>query len=158
MNLAILRAVPARRQVPKREPPLAPTACQTTSMSGFELEFARTRQCSARGYPFRSGGTRANIGGSVWEGLLQNPQLTAPEVAQIPKTARRPTALVGVIVANAAWLSSGEVRRALLGNPRVAGPHFDRVLPLCQRSSSASGTMSAYRGQVRAAAKRLLGD
>lgn len=99
------------------------------------------------------------FGGSVWEGLLQNPQLTAPEVAHIAKNGTLSTPLVGVIVANAAWLSSGEVRRALLGNPRVAGPHLDRVLrALSKVELKQVAQMSAYRGQVRAAAKRLLGD
>ena len=98
-------------------------------------------------------------GGSVWEAMLQNPQITVPEVARIAKNGMLPVPLVGVIVANAAWLSSGEVRRALLGNPRASGVHVDRVLKAMPRSELKQLAQSCpYRGQVRMAVKRLLGD
>jgi hypothetical protein len=98
------------------------------------------------------------FGGSVWEALLQNPQLTAPEVARIAKNGALPVPLVNVIVNNAAWLVSGEVRRALLGNPRVSGQHLDRVLRALPKSELKQVTqMSAYRSEVRAAAQRLCG-
>jgi hypothetical protein len=96
-------------------------------------------------------------GASVWEGLLQNPMLTVPEVAQIAKKGALPQPLVATIVANNAWLASGEVRRALLGNPRVAGVHLDRVLRATPRPELKQiAAMSPYRSQVRSAAKRLL--
>lgn len=96
-------------------------------------------------------------GGSVWEGLLQNPMLTVPEVAQIAKKGALPQPLVAAIVANNAWLASGEVRRALLSNPRVAGTQLDRVLRATPRPElKMIAAMSPYRSQVRAAAKRML--
>lgn len=99
------------------------------------------------------------FGSSVWEPLLQNPQLTAPEVAHVAKNGTLPVPLVAVIVANGAWLASGEVRRALLSNPRVAGPHLDRVLKATPRNELKQlAASSPYRQQVRAAAKKMLGE
>jgi hypothetical protein len=98
------------------------------------------------------------FGGSAWEALLQNPQLTAPEVARIAKNGSLPIPLVGVIVGNASWLGSGEVRRALLGNPRVSGLNLDRVLRATPKAElKLVAQMSAYRSEVRAAAQKLCG-
>ncbi len=99
------------------------------------------------------------FGGSVWEGLLQNSSLTVPEVAQIAKKGTLPQPLVAVIVANGGWLASGEVRRALLGNPRVNGAQLDRVLRATPKPELKQiAQMSPYRSQVRMAAKKLLGE
>jgi hypothetical protein len=98
-------------------------------------------------------------GSSVWEALLQNPQLSVPEVAHIAKNGTLPVPLVAIIVANNAWLASGEVRRALLGNPRVGGAHLDRVLRTMPRLELKQlAQTSPYRAQVRAAAKKLIGE
>jgi hypothetical protein len=97
-----------------------------------------------------------SFGSSVWEGLLQNPMLTIPEVAQIAKKGALPQALVATIVANAGWLASGEVRRALLGNPRVSGAQLDRVLRATPKAELKQiAQMSPYRSQVRTAAKKM---
>lgn len=99
------------------------------------------------------------FGGSVWEALLQNPQLTAPEVAHIAKNGTLPVPLVGTIVGNASWLKSPEVRRALLTNPRVNGPHLERVLKAMPRFELKQlSQASSCRQQIRAAAKKLLGE
>jgi hypothetical protein len=96
------------------------------------------------------------FGGSVWEALLQNPQLTAPEVARMAKNGSLPIPLVGVIVSNGGWLASGEVRRALLSNPRVSGLNLDRVLRATPRVELKQvAQMTAYRSEVRAAAQKL---
>jgi hypothetical protein len=96
------------------------------------------------------------FGGSVWEALLQNPQLTAPEVARMAKNGSLPIPLVGVIVGNSGWLGSGEVRRALLSNPRVSGLNLDRVLRATPRVELKQvAQMTAYRSEVRAAAQKL---
>jgi hypothetical protein len=98
------------------------------------------------------------FGSSVWEGLLRNPQLTIPEVAQIAKKGALPIPLVSIIVANNGWLACGEVRRALLGNPRVSGIHLDRVLQATPRVELKQiAKMSPYRSLVRAAAKKMVG-
>jgi hypothetical protein len=96
------------------------------------------------------------FGGSVWESLLQNPQLTAPEVARIAKNGSLPIPLVSIIVGNGGWLGSGEVRRALLSNPRVSGLNLDRVLRATPRVELKQvAQMTAYRSEVRAAAQKL---
>ncbi len=99
------------------------------------------------------------FGSSVWEGLLQNPALTVPEVAQIAKKGTLPQALVAIIVANNGWLASGEVRRALLSNPRVNGAQLDRVLRATPKPELKQiAQASPYRSQVRAAAKKLIDE
>ncbi len=98
------------------------------------------------------------FGGSVWESLLQNPQLTPPEVAKIAKNGTVPVPLVAIIVANAGWLAKPEIQRALLTNPRVSGAHLDRVLHAMPRGDLLrAAENSAYRAQVRSAAKKLVG-
>jgi Tfp pilus assembly protein PilZ len=96
-------------------------------------------------------------GASVWEALLQNPQLTPPEVIRIAKNGNLPRPLVGTIVSNAAWVAKPEVQRALLGNPRVGGTHLDRVLrAMSQADLARVAQQTNYRMPVRAAAKKLL--
>jgi hypothetical protein len=97
------------------------------------------------------------FGASVWEFLLQNPQLSPVEVARICKNGGLPTPLLSVIVGNGGWLSVGEVQRALLGNPRVRGPNLDRVLrALSRKDLQRVAQQTSYSGPVRAAAQRLL--
>jgi hypothetical protein len=97
------------------------------------------------------------FGSAVWEGLLQNPNLTPPEVMRIAKNGNLSQPLVAMIVSNAAWLAKPEVQRALLSNPRVAGMHLDRVLrAMSQTELARVAQQSSYRMQVRLAAKRLL--
>jgi hypothetical protein len=97
------------------------------------------------------------FGSAVWEGLLQNPNLTPPEVMRIAKNGSLSQPLVGAIVSNGAWLAKPEVQRALLSNPRVAGMHLDRVLrAMSQTDLARVAQQSSYRIPVRLAAKRLL--
>jgi Tfp pilus assembly protein PilZ len=97
------------------------------------------------------------FGGSVWEALLQNPQLTTREVARFAKSGSLPTNLVSLIVANRAWLADSAVQQALLANPRVGGAHLDRILRgLPQTEIVRISTHTSYRLQVRTAAKRLI--
>jgi hypothetical protein len=98
------------------------------------------------------------FGSSVWEGLLQNPTLTPPEIARIAKMGTLPKPLVNVIVNHAAWIAVPEVQRALLSNPRCGGPDLERVLRTMKPSELARvAQQSSYRGEVRSAAQRLLG-
>ena len=99
------------------------------------------------------------FGSSVWESLLQNTGLTIPEVAAIARKGTLPQPLVAAIVANGSWLASGEVRRALMSNPRVSGAHLDRVLKATPKNELKQiAQMSPYRSQVRAAAKKLANE
>lgn len=99
------------------------------------------------------------FGSSIWEGLLQNPQLTAPEVAHIAKNGTIPIPLVAAITGHKSWLSSGEVRRALLSNPRTTGIQLERVLTAMSRTELRQILQaSPYRAQVKTLAKKLLGE
>jgi hypothetical protein len=97
------------------------------------------------------------FGGSVWEGLLHNPQLTPREVLRMAKSAALPINLVNLIVANKAWLADAAIQGALLSNPRVSGAHLDRVLrALPQTELVRLSEQTSLRMQVRQAAKRLI--
>jgi hypothetical protein len=96
-------------------------------------------------------------GKNVWESLLRNPRLTAPEVARIARMAVLPRSLIEIILSNGAWLQIGEVRRALLGNPRLAIDQILRVLRLLSSHElKIVSVQASYPFQVREAAKRLL--
>jgi hypothetical protein len=96
-------------------------------------------------------------GKTVWEPLLRNSRLTAPEVARIARMATLPRPLIEIILGNGAWLQIGEVRRALLGNPRLAPDQILRVLRLLPRHELRLAVVqSTYPYPVRDAAKRLL--
>ena len=66
-------------------------------------------------------------GPNVWETLLRNPRLTIPEVARIGRKGTLPRPLVESIAANASWLATGEVQRALLSNPRSSQAEIGRA-------------------------------
>jgi len=121
------------------------------------LSFSERHKVARHGLLTERVALERTFGGSVWEGLLQNSSLTVPEVAQIAKKGTLPQPLVATIVANGGWLASGEVRRALLGNPRVSGPQLDRVLRATPKAELKQiAQMSPYRSQVRMAAKKLV--
>jgi hypothetical protein len=96
-------------------------------------------------------------GGSVWEGLLQNPAITTREVCRMARSGNLPTNLVNLMVSNAGWLADPGIRNALLQNPRVSGLHLERVLrSLSQNDLAHVSENSAVRMQVRQAANRLI--
>lgn len=122
-----------------------------------QLSFTERQKVARHGLLTERVALERTFGGSVWEGLLQNSSLTVPEVAQIAKKGTLPQPLVATIVANGGWLASGEVRRALLSNPRVSGPQLDRVLRATPKAELKQiAQMSPYRSQVRMAAKKLV--
>jgi hypothetical protein len=96
-------------------------------------------------------------GSSVWEGLLHNPMVTAREVCRMARSGSLPSSLVNLIVANKAWVADGAVQKALLENPRVSGPHIERVLrALSQTELARVAEANSVRMQVRVAAKKLI--
>jgi hypothetical protein len=96
-------------------------------------------------------------GKTVWEVLLRNPRLTVPEVARMAKLGTLPRTLLEVIVANASWLQNGQVRRALLSNPRLSQEMVQKVLSLLPRDElKLVPQASAYPPTVRAAAKAMV--
>jgi hypothetical protein len=97
------------------------------------------------------------FGSSVWEALLHNPQVTPREVLRMAKSTSLPTHLVALLVANRAWAADAAINQALLENPRVSGPHLDRLLrALPQAELIRVAEQSKLRLQVRQGAKRLI--
>ena len=98
-------------------------------------------------------------GKNVWEPLLRNPRLTAPEVARIARMGLLPRTLLEVIVGNGTWLQVPEVRRALLANPKLSPEQIMRVLRhVPKHELKLAAVQTAYPHAVRDAAKRLLRD
>lgn len=98
-------------------------------------------------------------GKSVWEALLRNPRITSPEVARIARMGALPKPLLEIIVGNSAWLQVPEVRRALLGNPRLAPEMISRVLRLLPKHElKVVPAQLAYPASVRDVARRMLKD
>ena len=98
-----------------------------------------------------------HFGSLVWEGLLQNPDLTAPEVARIAQHATLPRPLLEAIVRNDTWLAKPEVRHALLANQAVDAEVLERVVQALPAGECAQVAQSrAFRQKVRLAAKRRL--
>jgi hypothetical protein len=96
-------------------------------------------------------------GGGVWEWLLQNPQLTASEVAQMAKNPGLPGTLVATITQNSGWMGKAEVQRALLQNPRVTGAQLERVLRSLPKSELARlPQQTNLRAPVKNLAKKIL--
>jgi hypothetical protein len=96
-------------------------------------------------------------GKTVWEPLLRNPRITGPEVARIARMGALPRPMIELICGNGTWLQIPEIRRALLGNPRLGTDQILRVLRLLPRHELALATKTtAYPLPVRDAAKRLL--
>jgi hypothetical protein len=96
-------------------------------------------------------------GKNVWETLLRNPRLTAPEVSRIARYGSLPRILLEIILANNAWLQVPEVRRALLSNPRLGNDQIMKVLRLTPKHElKLAAVQTAYPHAVRNAAKMLL--
>lgn len=96
-------------------------------------------------------------GKSVWEALLRNPRLTAPEVARIARMGQLPRPLMEIIVGNGAWVQIPEVRRALLANPRLGVDQILRLLRLLPKHElKLAAIQTAYPHAVRDQARRLI--
>jgi hypothetical protein len=99
------------------------------------------------------------LGRSSWEPLLENPNLTPPEVAVIARKAAIPSVLLDRIVNQRRWLEVPAVRRALLANPKLQGGAITRVLRATPpHELRLVPKQTAYPAPVRAAARRLLGS
>lgn len=147
-----LRSFAARTAQTERKPSnvfervrkLKPHEAQQLARTGAQAERVAVERC---------------FGGSVWEGLLQNPQLTGPEVASIAKKGGLPRPILATIVANGAWIALGEVQRALLTNPRLESNAITRILRAMTRPDLIKvGQQARYPAKVRSEAKKLLGS
>ena len=93
----------------------------------------------------------------MWEALLRNPALTAPEVARIARMGSLPRPLLEIIIGNGGWLQVPEVRRALLSNPRLGNDHIMKLLRMMTKQELKLATMqTAYSMAVRGQAKTML--
>jgi Tfp pilus assembly protein PilZ len=97
-------------------------------------------------------------GKTVWEAILRNPRVSLPEVARIARMGTLPRPQLELIAGNAAWLTSGQVRRALLQNHRLPRDVVDKVLRATPKHElKLIPKQTAYPHAVRDAARRLLG-
>jgi len=95
-------------------------------------------------------------GKSVWEPLLRNSRITVPEVTRIARMGTLPRTLIEVIVGNGTWVQIPEVRRALLGNPRLGTDQILRVLRMMPKPElKIASSTAVYPHAVRDAAKRM---
>ena len=96
-------------------------------------------------------------GKAVWETLLRNRNLTAPEIARLARMGTMPRPLLELIVGNPAWLQVPEVRRALLSNSRLSTDMTRKVLALLPREElRLVPQTTAYPAAVRMAAKAMV--
>jgi hypothetical protein len=96
-------------------------------------------------------------GKTVWEPLLRNPRITTPEIGRIARMGALPRPMIELICGNGTWLQIPEIRRALLGNPRLGTDQIIRVLRLLPKHElKLAATLTAYPHAVRACAKKLL--
>jgi Tfp pilus assembly protein PilZ len=96
-------------------------------------------------------------GKHVWPALLSNPRLTVPEVTRMARMGNLPIPLLEQIADNRAWLSSPQVRRILLTNPRVTRTMVRKILAVTPKAELKSTCkQTAYPAQVREAARKLL--
>ena len=97
-------------------------------------------------------------GKAVWDVLLHNPRITAPEITRMARNRKLPKQLVETITAKAGWLASSEVRRSLLMNPQVTGASLEKVLKAMPKLElTRVADMQSYPMAVRQAAKRIQG-
>ncbi len=97
------------------------------------------------------------FGPAVWEALLSNTRISAPEVARIAKKGTLPKPLLEVIGLNGAWVGSPEVQRALLSNPRTSATVLAKVLRALPRTDlQRVSQQTAYPMAARLAARKLI--
>lgn len=97
------------------------------------------------------------FGGSVWEALLENSQITGAEIARIAKNGLAPAPILSHIAGHGGWLAKPEVRRALLANSRLPAAQVERVLrALPPAELRLVPSQAGYPAGVRAQARRML--
>lgn len=171
LALLELEPEPARDTVldlgaPQRDTPTA----STLAADDEEDERRKTLHEQLRNLPLheqvklaKKGGVTERIllertyGKNVWEPLLRNPGLTAPEVARIARMGALPRPLLEIIFGNGAWLQIPEVRRALLSNPRLGTDQIIKLLRMLTKQELKLATMqTGYSMAVRSQAKTML--
>ena len=96
-------------------------------------------------------------GKMAWEPLLRNPGLSVPEVLRIVTQQNLPPGILDIVIANAAWVSNEQVRRALLGNRSIKGTEIQKVLrKLPKRELELMEKQPTWSHSVREAVRRML--
>jgi len=94
-------------------------------------------------------------GKSVWDMLLSNARISVAEVARIARKGTLPFPLIEQIAGNDGWLTSPEVRRALLSNPRLRGRSLMRVLSALPKAElKLVEQQTSYPAHVRTEARK----
>jgi hypothetical protein len=157
------RRTAAPAEIATEPPPAEETISQTAPTKRNLHERVRELSLEERDALARQGNLPERValerryGGAVWEGLLQNPQLTPREVCLMAKSGNLPTNLITLIVSNAGWLADSSIRSALLQNPRVSGTHLERLLRTASQAELRTiAEQTNVRMQVRSTAKRLI--
>ncbi len=165
-----LEPVPARDTVLDLSAPQRDTPTALTPADDEGDEERKTLHERLRNLPLheqvklaKKGGVTERIllersyGKNVWEPLLRNPGLTAPEVARIARMGSLPRPLLEIIFGNGAWLQIPEVRRALLSNPRLGTDQIIKLLRMLSKQELKLATMqTGYSMAVRSQAKTML--
>ncbi len=96
-------------------------------------------------------------GKAVWELLLKNPRLTAPEVAHLARMAALPLPLIDLIMAHPSWVRNPQVRRSLLCNRRVGRETITKLLRTMPKGElRLVPKQTAYPTTVRQTAAQML--
>lgn len=139
-------------QAPARSASFAPAVMRLRNLS-----LAEQQKVAQRGEHQERVLLERLYGKLVWEALLRNPRITTPEVARIAKMGALPKPLLEIILGNGGWIQVPEIRRALLGNPRLAAEHIPKLLRLLPRHElKLLPSQTAYPQAVRDWARRLL--
>ena len=149
---------PEREREPEPEPGAPPRAAPLAMHERIRgLTLVEQLKIARAGEPQERILLERMYGKSVWEALLHNPRLTAPEVTRLARLGTLPRVLLETIVNNGTWLQIPEVRRALLSNGKLGVDQVMRVLRLLPKHElKLAATQTAYAHSVRDAAKRLL--
>jgi len=149
---------PARGARPTR-PPARETQPPASDVNARvrNLSISEQVQLARRGDQMERAALERAYGKTVWEALLRNPKITQPEVARIARKGALPRILIELILDTPGWLTSAQVRRALLGNRKLSGDMITKVLRATPRAElKLMPKQTAYPPAVREAAHRLL--
>lgn len=97
-------------------------------------------------------------GKAVWDVLIRNPRITAPELTRLARNRNLSKQIVDALTGNVGWLGSSELRRALLMNPQVTGIALDKVLRATPKLElTRMATQTSLPAKVRQAIKKIQG-
>ena len=97
-------------------------------------------------------------GKAVWDVLIRNSRITAPELTRLARNRNLPKKIIDALTGNVGWLASSDLRRALLMNPQVTGTALEKVLRAVPKLElTRIATQTTYPQNVRRAVKKIQG-